>query len=161
MNKSLCVASLLLATFVFASHGSTPTAVNLPVIVASGKLANQTAPINATIFTPPHTGLYRLSVYITMTKTGGSGWAYNLYWSDDAGAENTFQLSSISSGGMIILNGGSLPPSAFAYNNTVQAPGSVVPFEAIAGVPVTYTVTQNGPPDGSVYSLYYTVERLE
>jgi len=34
-------------------------------------------------------------------------------------------------------------------------------LEAKAGTPVTYDVTLSGPPDNSIYSLYYTLERLE
>jgi hypothetical protein len=33
-------------------------------------------------------------------------------------------------------------------------------FEAKAGTPVTYAVTESGPADNSVYTIYYTVERL-
>jgi hypothetical protein len=71
MHKTLCVAVLLLPTFALAQGGKSATPpFPSPLIVAKGKLVNQTAPIpTTTIFTPIQTGLYRLSVYATVTKT--------------------------------------------------------------------------------------------
>jgi hypothetical protein len=163
MYKTLGIAVVLLAAFAFMSGSrsadASPTTPIGPAIVAHGKLVNQTAPINTTtIFTPTHTGLFRLSIYMTCTKTGNSSnWFYNFNWSDDAGAEN----ANVNGGSLIYIHSNYGPPSAYAFNDATYWPGSAVPFEAIAGVPVTYTVTQSGAPDGSAYSLYYVVERLE
>src|ERR1700741_3702332 len=72
MYKALCVASLVLAAFAFTSGSkslaelpSGPT--YRPVIVARGALQNQTEPLSATIYTPLRDGLFRLSVYATIT----------------------------------------------------------------------------------------------
>ena len=161
MYKALCVVSLLAATFALTS-GSKPAdttggGLPSPLIVAKGKLTHQTAPISTTtIFTPTQTGLYRLSVYMTTTTADAisqQDWQYNLFWSDDAGAENVnFLLFAV---------GQATPPLAWASNAFAPYwPGQVVTFEAVASLPVSYSVTQ-GQPDNSAYSLYYTVERLE
>jgi hypothetical protein len=146
MYKALCIAVLLLPTFVLAQS---------PQIVAKAKLSHQTAAIpTTTIYTPAQTGLYRLSVYATLTKTdpnSASYWLVNVSYTDDAGPYTLNQLLFTGSDneiGVIYLYG-SFPV------------GAVVPFEVKAGTPVTYSVTQNGPPDNSAYSLYYTLERLE
>ena len=163
MYKTLCVLAILLATFDLTSASKTastsesapPALPSYPVIVTRGKLLNQSAPFPATtIFTPTQTGLYRLSVYgtvITACASNCNSWAYWFYWSDDAGAE-------LSNGYVLSWYNASVPPNAFAPN-TGAWPGNVVAFEAVAGVPVKYAVM--GSIDGSAYSLYYTIERLE
>src|SRR5260370_28594260 len=100
MYKSACVVVILLAAFAFTSGSrpadASPTTSIGPAIVARGKLTNQTAPIpSTTIFTPTQTGLYRLSVYATISKadpTGGSFWTLSPSWTDDGGNETSFAL---------------------------------------------------------------------
>jgi hypothetical protein len=157
MYKTLCVVILLVGVFALAGRNSVAspaTSVTSPQIVAKGRLVNQTAPIpTTTIFTPAQNGLYRLSVYATVSKADASSsafWFYSAGWTDEAGIESAFDL----------LNG---------YSNTLgqfQSPGlyggASLTFEAKAGTPVTYSVTHDPPsPDNSVYALYYTLERLE
>jgi hypothetical protein len=162
MYKSICVLAVLLAAFMFtpgskSAHASPASPVS-PTIVAKGKLVNQAAPIpTTTLFTPSQSGLFRLSAYATITTAApnyGSFWEYNFTWTDDSGI--------IAGGGNSVLFAGSgnsvLGP--FVWNG-VAGFGPTVVFEAKAGIPVTYNVTLLGPSDGSAYSLYYTVERLE
>src|SRR5258706_13448177 len=74
MFKTLCVAVLLLSTFALTQARNSTVGPVSPPIVARGKLLNQTAPIpTTTIFTPTQTGLYRLSVYGTVTTSTCSG----------------------------------------------------------------------------------------
>jgi len=154
MNKTLCIAVILLGMIAVSNSRSAgaPTGIHSPVVVAHGRLTNQTPPTDTTtIFTPAQTGLYRLSVYVTVTKpVNGGEWNYILSWTDDAGAEET--------NNMLSWYGGSTPSHAFATPGLVDWPGNTVTFEAVGGVPVTYWVPGNA--DGSMYSLYYTVERL-
>ena len=155
MYKTLCVAALLIPTFLFAQNGKPVSAATLPgpSIVARGKVVNRSTTVpTTTIFTPQETGLYRLSVYGTITTADAnsqSNWSYYLGWTDDAGA----QLQQ----GIVVGDGNTLGPFAFVF----VVGGASYPFEAKAGVAVTYSIVQNGPPDGSAYSLYYTLERLE
>ena len=51
------------------------------------------------------------------------------------------------------------PPHAFGGIDNLTGYETV--FEAVSGVPVTYSVTKVGTDDGGVYALYYTVERLQ
>jgi hypothetical protein len=124
------------------------------MIVAWGRLVNQTASIpTTTIFTPTQDGLYRMSVYITMTKAdpnSGSYWTYNIAWTDDAGAESENEL----------FHQNDNTPGQFVYQFLATLGGTAVPFEAKAGTPVTHSTKQVGPPDSSAYSLYYVIERL-
>ena len=158
MDKILCVAALLVGLLALTGRSSSaaPAPFTSPMIVAKGKLLNQTAPITTTtIFTPTQTGVYRLSVYATLTQTGlnsQSAWSYNLGWTDDAGTQSE---------GALLYCYGSNAPGQFSYENFFPQGGVVLPFEAKAGMPVTYAVSQIGPPDNSAYSLYYTLERLE
>jgi hypothetical protein len=154
--KTLSIALLLAVVGLAAARsGSTQSSSPAsPTIVASVALANQTAVIPPTIiFTPTHTGLYRLSVYMTQTVSvprSVSLWKYNLSWVDDAGIEGT-------RAGILPLGTDQKPPSAWGTSN-VYSPGGTAIFEAIAGQPVSYSVLNNNP-EGS-YSLYLTVEQL-
>jgi hypothetical protein len=139
-------------------NASTPNASSTsPLILAKRRLVNQTAPIPATtIFTPTQSGLYRLSMYATVTQANPStndNWYTHIYWSDDAGAEE-----SNAAGDILSWNSGNTPPSAWA-NSTGDQPGLVITFEAVAGMPISYAV--DGVADGSAFSLYYVVELLD
>jgi hypothetical protein len=169
MYKSICVVAILLAAFASMSGSrsadASPTTPSSPVIVAKGKLVNQTAPIpTTTIFTPTQSGLYRLSVYMVTTVTDHlslSLWDYQLNWSDAAGAEQCGgQGTLIFTPYVLTLPGGTYPNVAWA-SNSASMPGQVVAFQAVAGFPITYSVMQSGGSDNSAYALYYTLERLE
>lgn len=94
MYKALCIASLFVATLAVvgrnSSVASTPN-VHFPVVVAKGRLVSQTTQIPATsIFTPSEDGIYRLSVYATITKpdqSSTSQWYVNASWTDDSGPQ--------------------------------------------------------------------------
>lgn len=45
--------------------------------------------------------------------------------------------------------------------NDVGHIGLTLFLEAKAGTNISFSVTQSGPPDESVYSLYWTLERLQ
>src|SRR5882757_9204647 len=97
MYKTLCLAVLLLPGFALAQAPKPATTpFSSPLIVAKGKLRNQSAPIpTTTIFTPTQDGLYRLSVYATVTKTDQSSqsyWFFNLGWTDDAESVSLSEL---------------------------------------------------------------------
>jgi hypothetical protein len=160
MYKTLCVVALLLPTFALAqgSKSAPATTYSSPQIVAKGKFPNQTVAIpTTTILTPAKDGLYRLSVYVTMTTTGnpGSTWNYNLSWTDDAGPQSlpSFLFA------LDYLTGPFFQFANIGFGASLGGPVTV--FEAKAGTPITYSVTQSGPADSSAYSLYYVLERLE
>jgi len=149
MYKSVCVAVLLLPTFILAQGGKPATSsFPSPLILAKSKLPNQTAPIpTTTVFTPSQDGLYRLSVYMTESvavPTSGAYWTFNAAWSDDAGDEAT---------GVPILNANQTPSGAYGYLTVL--------LQVKAGKPITYSTTLSNGTDGGTYSLYYTLERLE
>jgi len=154
MYKSVCVVVVLLAAFAFTSGSrsadASPTTPIGPSIVAHAKLTNQTATIPATtILTPKTTGLYRLSIYQTLTTANPASqscWEIILNWTDDAGAEEAEVNCDF---------GSQTPPQAYVYSP------QVLTFEVTAGSPLTYSVAQFGGSDGTAYSLYYTLERLE
>jgi hypothetical protein len=160
MYKSISAAVLLAASFAVISgirHADAlPTTSTSPLIVARGKLLNRSGAIpTTTIFTPAQTGLYRLSVYATVTQSdpnNGGSYGYSVNWTDDAGSEQ-------GTGGAVLLwSANSVPPNAGA-ENPAGWQGNVLLFEAVAGTPVTHSLT--GGPDNSLYSLYYTIERLQ
>ena len=159
MYKSIYAVLAVLAVLAVVSGNrfadAAPAAPVSPQIVAKAKLTGQTSAIpTTTIFTPEQTGLYRLSVYATLTRTDPSSqsiWNLDVGFTDDAG---TFSLNSV-----LYANGDSFGP--FQYEGIVILGGTVLPLEAKAGTPITYSVVQSGGPDNSAYSLYYTLERLE
>jgi hypothetical protein len=166
MYKTLGISLVLLAVFAFTSgsrsaDASPSTAVSAP-IVAKGKLVNQSTIPTTTIFTPIQSGFYRLSVYMTITSpvTNASQWSYNLNWSDDAGAEQA-QAPLFAFG----YQTPGVYPGAYGTTPVISignpGPGAVLTFQAVAGSPVTYSVSGGIPADGSLFSLYYVVERLE
>jgi len=133
MYKVLCVAVLLLATFAFVS-GSKPAdaaASGLPTPV----ILARNKLVNQTAPIP-------LTTIFTPTADG----LYRI--STDASGAQMFDFDLIA-----------------GYNQQLgqfDEYGYSVPlvFEAKAGTPVAYAVTESGPPDNSVYAIYYTVERL-
>jgi hypothetical protein len=165
MYKTLCVVVFLLPTFAFSqttkvTNASAPaTTFPSPQIVARAKLPHQTAAIpTTTMFTPIQDGLYRLSVYGTLLNTGTTGltWNFNLGWTDDAGAES---IPGLVSG--YDFNFGAFGQFDGYSGNIAPIGGPATVFEAKAGQPITYSVTAQGDPDGTAYSLYFTLERLE
>jgi hypothetical protein len=158
--KNLAIAVLLTACFLVANRSTgLPASPTSPTIVKQVLLPNQTTTIpTTTLFTPGTTGLFRISAYMTQVVAGDAddGWTYNLGWSDDAGAETTF--SSI---GALSLSMSQTPPQAWGSMTGVGSVGDVFIFEAVAGKPITFSVSNLGRSgsDGT-YSLYFTVERL-
>jgi hypothetical protein len=161
MYKTLGIAVVLLAAIAFTSDnkpaGASPTMPISAPIVARAKLINQTATIpSTTIFTPTQDGLYRLSVYGTTSKPDPSSqsiWNFNFTWSDDAGNQNENWL--------IAGYGGGTPGQFAAFSQSIGVGGVAVPFQAKAGMPISYSVQQSGSPDNSAYTIYFALERLE
>ena len=122
-------------------------------VVAKGKLLNRTEVIpTRTIFTPTATGLYRLSIYGTITvadSNSTSEWGYTLSWTDDSGVTNV-AFPIYASG-----------RQAGSFANFIGSWGAAVPIEVKAGAPITFAITQSGSGDKSAYSPYWTLERLE
>jgi hypothetical protein len=155
MYRNLSIAVLVAAFALVAGRtalpNSTPTS---PVIVRKVALTNQSAPISTTtLFTPPQSGLYRVSVYMTQVVANvqqNGLWSYNIGWSDDAGAETA---------SLVQLAAAQVPPQA--WGSFVGSPGNVIVLQTVAGQPVTYSVALQGAADGGgVYSLYFVVERF-
>jgi hypothetical protein len=159
MLKALAVAVFLLPTLMLAQD-TKPSAATFttPQIVAKGKLRNQSTPIpSMTIFTPPQDGLYRLSVYATITQADSSSrssFMVGANYSDDSGVEQTlYQL--------LVGTDSLLGQFSIYLDSFYSSGGPTVTFEAKSGTAISINVTQQGPPDASKYSLYYTLERLE
>jgi hypothetical protein len=156
MYKTLCAAILLFPMYVFAQETKPTAPFTTPQIVAKAKLTNQTAPITTTtILTPTQTGLYRLSIYATVTQndpTSTSNWNVDVQWTDDSGQQQSVNSLLVASDNVL---------GQFIWENFFALGGTSVTLEAKVGTPITYSVTQCCSPDNSAYSLYYTLERLE
>jgi len=153
--KFVMLAMSLLAAVQLNAQTATTTNLTTPVIVATGKLVDQTQVISkTTLFTPSETGLFRVSVYMTQTKPvpASALWSFALFWTDDAG-DQADQLADLPTN--------ALPPNSWAYSALYPA-GTV--FEAVGGQPISYAVILGnhlGNGNGGRYSLYYTVEQLQ
>jgi hypothetical protein len=155
----VCLAVVVLgslAAIVGQNSGTKPPVVTYPRIVGTVSLPGQTEAIpTTTIFTPKNSGLFRISIYMTTVKPTNytSVWSYYLGWTDDAGVEQTNYP------GVVTLNEGN-PPQAWGVQQSGYLWGPVLVFQAKAGAPVTYSVTQLGTADGSTYELFFTIEQL-
>lgn len=155
MYKNLSIVLLLAAFGLVAtrSTGAPASTLTSPMIFKRVVLKNQTAPIPpTTLFTPPQTGLYRISAYMTqIVPTPGSNgqWSLALTWSDDAGLEN-----SGSSGPVSVFTGNA---GYGSFEGIEGPPGGVAIIEAVAGQPVSFSVDSGG---GGTYSCYFVIERL-
>jgi hypothetical protein len=151
MYKALYVAVLLVPMFAVAQNtkGATTPPFASPLIVAKGKLVNQTAQIPlTTIFTPKQSGLFRLSAYLSVTQADPNSqafWYFTPLWTDE-GSTNGVTAFLVTVDSLL---------------GTAGTGGSSITFEAKAGTPIQYSVLQNGGPDNSAYLVYYTLERLE
>ena len=165
MNKTLAVAALLFGVLAIGfgtNNSASPPTFPGPHVVATTTVINQTAAIpTTTIFTPQHSGLYRISSYMATTTPGTLDlgyWVLWLGWTDEAGAEIMAPLE---------LRGVVVAPYAYGFTtsigdaNSFPGPGGGSSFvvRAIAGTPVTYAVT-NGGTNGT-YEVFLVVERLE
>jgi len=114
------------------------------IIVARVSKTNQTAAIPATtLFTPPGDGLFRVLAYVVMTtlSTGGENRDVIPYldYTDESGQQQ-LQLNYLPS---------AEPGAADLYSE---------PFRAMAGNPVSYSVSANDV--NGVYEVFLTVKRL-
>lgn len=157
MQKKLWIpAVMLLASCIFLAGRSLGSADSLPAtpqIIRRVALTNQTAPIPATtLFTPSHTGLYRVTAYLTTTAPvpNLNVWAYGLSWADDAGTESASLLYAYMQ---------SPPPNAYGVD-AAGSPSKTTMIEAVAGQPVSYQISGDGTQGSAAYSLYIIVERL-
>ena len=134
-----------------------------PRIVASVHRTNLTAAIpQTTVFTPQRNGLFRVTAYMTLTVPAEASqlWLLGLNWTDDAGAEQSV--------GYVGVYSNSTPPYAYGLNSDAYPPygysqlsPAALAFRANAGVPIKYSVSPYGTPEGSTYELFFTVEELQ
>jgi hypothetical protein len=140
MHKKIALLLTLLGLAV-AGHAATS-----PAIIKTIVLKGQTTSIPpTTIFTPPTSGLFRISVY--MVATGGfdnlGNWNAKINWTDDAGPESTVSWLSLNA---------FTPPNAWAQNSIV--------IEAAAGEPATISISAGTQYPGPTYSLFLVVEQI-
>ena len=122
---------------------SAQTCSPFPCVVTTATLTGQGAPLPPTaIFTPPDSGVFRISTYLSAThpiNTAGT-WTLYLAWTDDIG-------------------GRSAPTVAQTTSSNANTATFVV--QAIGGKPVFYRTTAAGGWKGTTYNVYIVVEQLE
>ena len=142
MKRHLLLGALLIvlgASCLGQAPQSSPCA-SFPCVVASISLADQTMPFtNAVIYTPPASGLFRVTYYFEADSRGiGANWTMTWSWTDDLKAETT-------------------PP---VYLQPGRYSNSGVPaMRVLAGRSITCTVARVSG-SGS-YSLFATVEQFQ
>jgi len=166
MLLASCLAGLCLLMLVSVLRTNTfgqDNTLTLPRVVASVHRTNLTAAIPATtVFTPTKDGLFRVTAYMTLTVPAEASqlWLLGLNWTDDAGAEQSV--------GYVGVYSNSTPPYAYGLNSDAYPPygysqlsPAALAFRANAGVPIKYSVSPYGTPEGSTYELFFTVEELQ
>ncbi len=142
MNQQLltliCVMAFCTSGFAADNKQNAPC-VSFPCIVASISLTNQTMPVSQVpIYTPATDGLFRIVYYEEVSQAGLGTWVFTWSWTDDLKTESQ---------DMIQLSQGT-------YANY-----GVTGIRAVAGHPITYTVTRRF--GSSSYNLFATVEQLQ
>ena len=130
------LAILILFGLSTSGFGQTGT---LPCVVASLSLTDQTQSVSKVpIFTSGVSGLFRVSFYLDSSRIRGSVWYLDFNWTDDLRPRRI---------GSYIANAGTETFTQF-------------PIRAVAGQPITYTVTEQTNIQAS-YDLFITVEQLQ
>jgi hypothetical protein len=163
MYKTFCIAVLVVGLLALMGHSSSaaPAPFTSPIIVARGKVVNQTGQLSSnTIFTPNQSGLYRLSAYATLTiadPNSTSTTYYSIAWSDGTGPARGATLLATNDTEL-----GSFSNAAIWYELGYlwQDSGISRTFQATAGAPILQYAGPDAA-DNSAYSLYWTLERLE
>ena len=155
MHKVLYIVILLAGLFALTGRNSaaSPATPSYPQIVAKGKLLGQTQPTSVVALTPAQGGLYRVSAYATIVHadpTSYSQWYYSSSWTDEVGPAIY--------GGLMYQYG--KQSGQFLNNISIVDGGTVTTLRVKGGTPITINMTQTGPPDASMYDLYYVVEQL-
>jgi hypothetical protein len=153
--KKLFLAALTAGMIVGFTSSAVAAEPTSPAIIAKIHLRDITQGIpTTTIFIPQYTGVFRVSSYLTITTSIHTeyDWILSLDWFDDAGLETTNLAYGFST---------QMPPHAYFSNIMSDENQAPLTFEAVAGRPVTFTLS--GPPAGtsSVCGLAIIVERLE
>lgn len=138
---SLTFCLMLVAATVSFLPAAT-SAPKVPIIVAQLALTNQTGPIpQTTIFTPTQSGVYRISTYFESNSPGtAEPYTLTLVYADDVDPLDNAVL-------------------VYPSNNYYGNPTGFSSFRALANNPVSI-YTQGTAPQGYVYSLYITIEKL-
>lgn len=151
-RRVLCLLAILLSMAVQTFAAS----LTQPVIVAHANRRNVTQAIpQTTLFTPAHTGLFRVSAYLTVTSPGSSQqalWAIWLNYNDDSGVE-TYCVADIGAT--------SVPPNDVPLNCLLSDFANPFVFEAVAGRPVTFRLDAPQVDNPGIVSVGVVVERIE
>jgi hypothetical protein len=164
MKKTLGVMVLLIGCGLAVSllRANTSNSTSAPTsVVAKGKFVNQTSPIpQRAIYLPVDNGLYRISAYATVTTPSStdntSFWQFNTEWTDDSGQTYDGSSSQL----QLLASNNFNQVGAFDWMGQGNY-GATLVLEVKGGTPISISTSLNGPPDGSAYSLYYTLERLQ
>jgi len=138
MMLGLCVSGFAQTTKARRADGT--ECASLPCVVASISLTDQTSPVSQVpLIVPGADGLYRVTFYLESSHVKGSVWGISFNWTDDLRnwtTENYFALAGTEYSWMLNLR-------------------------ALAGEPISYTITRKNNPPGATYSLFVTVEQLQ
>jgi hypothetical protein len=139
--KHCLLGLLIVAAFSLGASGQQCSP--LPCIVASASLTGQTAPVPlTTIYTPPASGLFRVSTYLSVTRTRSvtPTWILTLGWTDDNGPRST---------------------TTSATQNGANANAATAVIQAVGGQPVAYRTGLQGEAGETTYNLFVVVEQLQ
>ena|SRR5579872_5855043 len=119
----------------------------IPHVVKRFNLYNQTGPIGPiTLYTPKHSGMFRVNTFMVITVGNGNGGAYCGYvgFTDKFGSSQVFATSPY------------CPQTANAGNaETGTTPGPMK-----AGASLKFSVGTAGSWQGAQYNVYIVVEEL-
>lgn len=140
--KRVCVIAVVVVILAGVCFAQSPRQVE---VVAEVSLTNQTGTVYGTLYTPPQTGVFRVSFMLQCTKgdpVNGQGLFPSIGWTDD----NHDELFS---------------PGGPVLDQRPGAPSSfIVIIKAIAGTPISWSVNPVNKNDTSEYEVYIALERI-
>jgi hypothetical protein len=111
---------------------------------------------NTTLFTPPATGQYRLSLYSQIAQpdaTSDAIWNVGLQWYDGAGTEQATALQQLKSAN-------TFPNAWGSPNGAGGQPGSVSTFVTAKVTPIFLDVVKSHD-DLAIGRIYWTIELIQ
>jgi hypothetical protein len=138
-----CLLSCLLLVTVFSLGASAQQCSPLPCIVATASLTGQSGPLPlTTVYTPPASGMFRVSTYLSVSKTRNvtPTWILTFGWTDDNGPRNT---------------------TTSATQNGSNANAATAVIQSVGGQPLAYSTRLQGEDGETTYNVFIVVEQLQ
>ena len=144
---ALVSLSILAGLVLNSDRGHGQGGQQTPIIIKQVSLKNQTTSPTVTLYTPTSSGLYRITVYASVTPSSGNDVCPNVTWTDESGEQSQG----------IMMGWSNFSSCAFPGPSSG---GAVLIVHSEANQPVTFNAGFSGSSEDE-YNLFITVEQLQ